>query len=528
MKRNVIFILTISSLLLFSIQIGNTINGQAVTRVNGLVFHDQSGTGEYNSATDTPLEGIAVSNGRDVVLTGADGRFNLQADGHTIIFVIKPRNWTVPVDENQMPRFYHIHSPEGATGTKFEGLAPTGKMPEMLYFPLYPSDEPDKLDVLVFGDTQPRNLGELYFISRDMISNLIGFDAAFGVTLGDNVFDDLTLFEPLVQSIGTIGLPWFYVPGNHDIDFTAGNDKDARGAWYRTFGPSYYSFTHGPAHFLVVDNIRWIVEENRRYYRTGMGRDQMEFIRNDLSRLDKDQLLVIMTHIPYVESTDWEDENEKNEYYELIAMFPNAVTFAAHTHQHYHQFLGREEGFPRDEPHHMISIGTICGSWWAGAPDEYGIPHAMMSDGTPTSYSVLHVDGNQWKTSLRAARRPADFQMHIYAPDEIKSNESGDLTVITNIFNALPSAEVEMKIGDSHWVRMERIEQVDPARIAVAEREKELGEVTWRTLGGHRISRHLWLAMPDISLKPGIHVVEIRGRDNWWDYSGKHILHVKD
>jgi hypothetical protein len=175
----------------------------------------------------------------------------------------------------------------------------------------------------------------------------------------------------------------------------------------------------------------------------------------------------------------------------------------------------------------MISIGTTCGSWWAGAPDEYGIPHAMMSDGTPTSYNVLHVNGNQWKTSLRAARRPADFQMHIYAPDEINRDESKELTVMTNIFNALPSALVEMKIGENTWIRMDRIEQVDPVRIAVAEREKELGEVNWRTLGGHRISRHLWQAQPGILLEPGIHVVDIRARDDWWEYTGKHIIHVK-
>jgi hypothetical protein len=300
----------------------NPVWGQPVTRINGLVFHDRSGTGQYDPATDKPLGGIAVSNGSDIVLTGADGKFQLQAEDHSVIFVIKPRNWMVPVDENQLPRFYHIHSPGGATGTKYEGLAPTGNRPDMLYFPLYASEEPEKFDVLIFGDTQPRNLNEMYFISRDIISPLIGFEAAFGVTLGDNVFDDLTLFDPLVQSIGTIGLPWFYVPGNHDIDHSAGNDTDARGAWYRTFGPSYYSFSHGAAHFLVVDNIRWLVDGNRRYYRTGMGKKQMEFIRNDLSRIDRNQLLVILTHIPYTESTEWEDENEKNEFYKLIAEFP--------------------------------------------------------------------------------------------------------------------------------------------------------------------------------------------------------------
>lgn len=56
---------------------------------------------------------MAVSNGRDVVVTGRKGVYELPLRENSAKFVIKPRNWRVPVDENQVPRFYYLHSPAG-------------------------------------------------------------------------------------------------------------------------------------------------------------------------------------------------------------------------------------------------------------------------------------------------------------------------------------------------------------------------------------------------------------------------------
>jgi hypothetical protein len=528
MRRSVAFILIFSCLLLSGFHAGAKLPDRLNNKIRGIVYHDISGTGSYDPDQDSALAGVAVSNGREIVITGTDGSYELPVDDHTIVFLIKPRNWTVPVDENHVPLFYYIHSVHGATGRRYEGLQKTGAMPESADFALYPHKEPDRFDVLVLGDTQPRDLDEVYFFTRDMVAGLTGFDAAFGVTLGDIVFDDLDLFVPVQQSIATIGLPWRYVLGNHDIDHSAKTNMDARGAWYRTFGPSYYSFSWGPAHFILLDNIRWIVEDGKSFYRTGLGGEQMEFLRNELSRIGKDQLLVILTHIPWEGSTPWGDDAERNDLYELLAGFENSVSLVAHTHRHYHYFIGVEDGFPGTVPHHMVSVGTACGSWWTGAPDEYGIPHAMMSDGTPTSYAILHIDGNSWKLSLRASRRPADFQMHIHAPVEISVRESVGLTVTANIFNALPAADVQMRIGDSReWTKMHRIRQADPVRVAVAEREKKLGRVPWRNLGGVQVSEHLWEGQPGMELEPGAHIIHVRARDEWWEYEGRHIIFVR-
>jgi hypothetical protein len=527
MKKILSVLLTMAFFLMPALLNKSLLNAQVQTIVKGVVFHDKNENAVYDLDADEPLEGVAVSNGREVVITGRNGEYELPLRNDAATFVIKPRNWAVPVDEENVPRFYKMFSATGVSGTKFEGLAATGLLPESVDFPLYPAEEPDKLKVLVFGDTQPRDDKEIYYMSEGIISELVGVDADFGVTLGDVVFDDLSIYDHLIGSLSNVGTPMWYVAGNHDFDYTGNNSAEARGTWFNTFGPSYYSFSYGPAHFVVLDNVRWIVEEDDRYYRTGLGENQMEFLKNELERLDENQLLVLMAHIPFEGSTPWYDEAEKQAFYELIATHPNTVSLVAHTHRHYHHFIDEEQGFPGEQPHHMISVGTVCGAWWTGAPDEYGIPHTMMSDGTPNGYAFLNIDGNSWNLKWKTAGVPENVQMHIAAPDVV-SAENGTFKVIANIYNALPGAEVKMKIGEEgEWMEMNRVPQKDPVRLAEKERENQLGDVPWRKMGSDADSEHTWEADLTTNLAPGVHFIQIKATDDWFTYEGKKLVRIK-
>jgi len=502
------------------------LNAQTRSTVKGVVFHDKNENGVFDSG-EKPLKNVAVSNSRDVVVTNRKGEYELPLRDNSAIFVIKPRNWAVPVDENQVPQFYKMYSTTGISGTKYEGLPPTGPLPESVDFPLNPSKEPVKIKALIFGDTQPRDNKEIYFMSNDVVPEVIGTDADFGVTLGDVVFDDLSIYDHLTGSLSTIGIPMWYVAGNHDFDYTGNNSTEARGTWNKKFGPSYYSFSYGPAHFIVLDNIRWVVDGNERYYRTGLGKDQMQFLQNEINRLDKNQLLVLLAHIPYEGSREWYDEAEKQEFYNVLASHPNSVSLVAHTHRHYHHFIGNDAGFPGNEPHHMISVGTVCGAWWTGAPNEFGIPHAMMSDGTPNGYAFLHVEDNNWKLEWRTAGENSDVQMHIYAPEVVSAKAENEIKVIANIYNALPDAVVKMKVGENgKWIEMKRVPQKDPVRLAEKERETQLGEVPWRKMGGDQDSEHIWEASFKTELKPGVHYIQVVANDEWVEYNGEKLIHV--
>jgi hypothetical protein len=125
-------------------------------------------------------------------------------DDESIIFVIKQIGYTVPVDQDMLPRFYYIHQPAGSPPNlklRYRGINPTGPLPDSVDFPLKKADEPRKFDVIVFTDPQPESQVEIDFIRDDVVNGVIGTKAAFGMTTGDIMFDDLSLYPRLNRII---------------------------------------------------------------------------------------------------------------------------------------------------------------------------------------------------------------------------------------------------------------------------------------------------------------------------------------
>ena len=124
--------------------------------MSGTVYENRSG-GTRRSASDPGIPGVLVSNGRDVAKTNANGRYVLPFENESIVFVIKPTGYAVPVDDAMLPRFYYIHQPVGTPATldlRYPGIDPTGFLPDSVDFALKKVDEPTKFDVLLFTDPQ--------------------------------------------------------------------------------------------------------------------------------------------------------------------------------------------------------------------------------------------------------------------------------------------------------------------------------------------------------------------------------------
>jgi hypothetical protein len=356
---------------------------RSVQRARGIVYHDRNGNQRFDEG-DSRLPAIRVSNGQTIVTTNERGEYELPVEEDTMVFVIKPRGFRTPVDEKQLPRFFYNHKPAGSPPQSFAGVAPTGPLPAAIDFPLYPQDEPEQFQAILFGDPQPRDQQEVDYIAHDVVEELVGTEAAFGVTLGDITFDNLDLFEPLARTIAVLGIPWYNVIGNHDMNYDARRDRDSDETFERVYGPSYYSFDHGPVHFLVLDDVEWLVDEQGKgSYQGGLGKRQMEFIRNDLALLPPNQLVVLLMHIPLL------DVRDRHELYRLIEARPFCMSVSAHMHVHQHRLITHADGWRGPEPHHHVVNVTVSGSWWSGMRDERRIPHTLMPDGAPNGYSLL-------------------------------------------------------------------------------------------------------------------------------------------
>ena len=479
----------------------------------GLVYEDKNWNGRKD-AGEPGLSGIRVSSHVDITKTDRNGRWRLPVYDDTIYFVIKPRGYLTALDQGmQLPRFYYIHNPKGSPEyLKFPAVRPTGPLPASIDFPLYTRREPNKFTALFFGDTQPRDLREADYITKSIVEPLIGrTDAAFGVTLGDIVFDDLSVTEPLVKAIALIGVPWYNVLGNHDIDYQGKTDRESNKHFERVFGPAYYSFDHGPTHFVVLDNVAWqhgdTQPDKRGRYKAGLGKEQLDWLKKDLSLVPNNQMVVLMMHIPLNENED------KQDIFRLIEQRPYVISVAAHTHFQEHRFFTEKDGWKGKKPHHHIVNVTTCGSWWSGAPDARGIPHTTMRDGAPNGYSIFTFDGNQYKIDYRAAGRPATYQMNIISPDFLKLSEVAGQQVFVNVFGGTEYSKVEIQFGaNGSWQPMAKTVEKDPLYVAVTEREKGQ-QRPFRDLPAPIDSPHLWKSALPSTLGRGVHPIHVRTTD---------------
>lgn len=482
-----------------------------LTMAKGVVFHDANGNEEYDSS-EKPLEGICVSNGLEITTTDAEGRYEIGVDDDTILFVLKPSGWRTPLSDTNNPRFYYIHKPKGSPKSfRFAGVETTGPLPDSVDFPLYPQEEPEKFQAVLFGDPQPRNQQEVDWIAHDVVEELVGTSAAFGVTLGDIVFDDLAMFGPQARAIALIGIPWYNVVGNHDINFDAPNDALSNATFERHYGPAYYSFDYGPVHFLVLDDVEWVVETpgKRGRYIGGFGEEQLKFVENDLALVPEDQLVVLMMHIPLTLV------NDRHPLYRIIEKRPNCISISGHTHTHDHVFIDGKDGWKGPEPHHHIVNVTVSGSWWSGAPDERGIPHTQMRDGGPNGYSIINFDGSDYTLDYKAAGRPADYQMQITAPEVVSPSESASTDLWVNVFNGSTKSAVEYRIGDGDWTSMTQRRALDPRYVATVAHEASIPNPPWRSLPKPAPSSHLWHTKLPANLPPGLHGIDVRTTDMW-------------
>ena len=114
--------------------------------ITGHVFDDANKNSTYDD-NEKGIEGVKVTNGRDVTTTDAKGRYTLPVYEDMNVSVTQPTGWQVPVDADNFAQFSYVHKPAGSPkDLKFGGLKPTGAVPEYVNFPMAKSQATAKDD----------------------------------------------------------------------------------------------------------------------------------------------------------------------------------------------------------------------------------------------------------------------------------------------------------------------------------------------------------------------------------------------
>ncbi|NNF39607.1 MAG: hypothetical protein HKN71_13130 [Gemmatimonadetes bacterium] len=361
------------------------------------------------------LSGVAVSDGFDVVATQSDGTFELvtRADREFVALSV-PRGHELPSARNGTAGH--------GTARHFRRIVAGSRGEAEAVFDLAPLEGADENHTALFlPDVQTEDRYEMDRFQAETAPDLEATVAdlggeVFGVSVGDIMYDDLTLYPDYEEGVARAGVPFFQCIGNHDLDFDGASDEASTATFSGRYGPRYYSYDRGAVHYVVLDDVLW----HGSGYIGYLGYDQLHWLEADLARVEPGSPVIVATHIPVVGSRHERDGEARPEptvsignrevLYRLLEPF-EAHVISGHTHENDHIWA--------DGVHEHVS-GTVCGAWWTGD---------ICADGTPNGYSVYEVHGTEVRWRYKATGRPVDHQMRLYArgsdpraPEEFVAN----------------------------------------------------------------------------------------------------------
>ena len=482
---------------------------------SGYVFEDTNGDGKKDRK-EKGISGVAVSNGVAVVLTDANGQYQLPVGDDNLFFVIKPADYQVPVDSLNIPRYYRIHKPGGSpAGYQYAGVQPTGPLPASLDFGLRPRPENREFTALIFGDPQPYTLQDIEWFTRGVVEDVKGTKGlAFGLSLGDLVGDNLTLHQPYIRAVKEIGIPWYNLMGNHDMNYEATEDHLSDETYEAHFGPANYAFNYGNAHFIVLDDILYPDPRDGKGYWGGFRKDQLDFVENNLKFVPKDKLIVLAYHIPLEEEGDSFRDEDRQRLFDLLKDYPNVFSMSAHTHLQRQNFFGADRGWKGVKPWHEYNAGTTSGDWYSGEMDARGVPYSTMRDGTERGYASLRITGNTYSIDYKVAGESAAYQMEIFSPKVIPHGRGTSASIYVNFFMGHEGNAVDYRIDGGEWKPMRYVLEADPSY----QHRLHRWDYTDTLMAGRRpsnavISTHLWRIGFPANLDEGEHLIEVRAED---------------
>ena len=417
-------ILVSGALLAFKSTALYALNGTRSTALNAL-----TGTGNITgkvSAAGQPLSDVLISDGFSVVKTDNNGSYSLGTNAKAeFVFISIPSGYIFP-EENKVARFYHPLK----DGRSFD-------------FDLKPLKKDDnEHSFIIWADPQVKDdndvkqmLSQSVPDVQQLVRDLGEGELIHGIGVGDLVWDNHALIPSYKEAVAEMGIPFFQALGNHDMDYRLGGDETSDRTFKKHYGPTYYSFNRGKAHYVILDDVRYLGTE--RDYDGFITQQQLDWLAEDLKHVSSDKLVILCMHIPV-------DTGVKNnqDLYALLAPFSNAHIMSGHTH------------FNRNTITHNVyehNHGTVCGSWWTGP---------ICQDGTPRGYGVYRVEGNTLKWYYKSIGRSRSEQMKLYA-DEVTNQKR----VTANVWNWDPEWKIEYWADNKYMGRMENQEGFDPLSV---------------------------------------------------------------
>lgn len=372
------------------------------------------------------IAGVVVSDGYSVVLTDKKGAYSLDTNEKaTLVWLSTPAGYEF-LAENSIARHYHRIDAQSTYD-----------------FTLKKLDQQDQHHkFILWADPQVRNKKDVDKMMKTSVPDTIAVIKSLGdeipvhgICVGDMIWDFAEYFADYDKAVALMGIPFFQTLGNHDMDYRQGGDETSDVTFKAMYGPTYYSFNRGTAHYVVMDNVRYLGVE--REYDGFFTQDQLDWLAKDLKYVAKDQLLIINVHIPVYNSV-----KNNQDFYQVLAGYSNVHVLSGHTHYHANNITNGIF-----EHNH----GTVCGAWWTGP---------ICEDGTPRGYGVYEVIGNQLKWYYKSTGFPKEHQLSINL-----DSQDGQTRMVANVWNWDPKWKVNYFLDDKPMGELKNEIGYDPLSV---------------------------------------------------------------
>ena len=348
----------------------------------GRVFLDTNGNGTADAA-EPGIAGVAVSDGLQVVVSDAQGRFRLDtADPDACIWISVPRD----------------HAPSGTFWRRVESGKP-------LDFGLTAKPQDEAFTFVQLTDTHVGRADLVIAFAKQLAR--LPHPFAFAINTGDLVGGVDVVppekaqeqYDRYLTAAAAFELPLFHLPGNHEhVAFNTPNpDKShpfyGKGLYRRVFGPTYYSWAWAGVHCVALDGTSLPYQER-------LGTNQLAWLAADLKLIPTDRPLLLFCHQSLSTLRDAKQLTELLQGRRVLG------AFCGHLHRTFTTSLG-------DIP--VYHSGAMSGAWWSG-------PNI---DGTPQGFRVVQVKGNSLKTAYFS--REGDTPISLVSP-LATSVQQGEIT----------------------------------------------------------------------------------------------------
>lgn len=382
---------------------------------------------------NSPLAGVQVSDGEQIVVTDQRGIYNMQSTKpYGVVFITTPSGYKPVMMDKVRPGFW-ARCVEPATKK------------ERFDFELEKVDD-SRFSVIMLSDTHfcdDSRRDDLKHFKKMVMPTIInaakdGGEEVMSVCLGDITWDRFWYatgfdIEKVPQHLidNKYPVPFYCVHGNHDYDPSVPSDENpninAIQRFSNTFGPTFYAMNKGGVHFVFLDNIVYKNEVKKgqkkakgvvgsRNYDLYILDEQIEWLKKDLQSVDKATPIVVSMHAPLFTYNQTGEQvygfadGKAEQLVDILKEFESVKIFSGHSH--------RTMSFVHPQYPNIVeyNITAVAGDLW-NTPNSYGIN--IGEDGADAGVYLCTFEGKNFSKRWYSAEKGSEYPFRAYDMNKV-------------------------------------------------------------------------------------------------------------